>query len=797
VLVMDREAGELPGRWLRGARAEQGLSQEELATRSGLSVRTISNVERGRTRPHPRSVRVLMDTLGLPQASADELVALYRTRQGSEPGACLPQAEPSAGSAVRDARGQTPGTAGDAAMVPRQLPAVVAHFVGRSAELKILDGLLEPAPGSPGLAGLAGGVAAISGTAGIGKSSLAVHWARQAADRFPDGQLYANLRGFDPAGSPAAPGEVIRAFLGSLGVTASQLPLEAEAQAGLYRSLLTGRRMLIVLDNARDAAQVRPLLPGAPGCLVVVTSRSQLAGLATTHGARLVHLGMLTADEAAELLARRLGEYRVVREPEAAGELAGLCGGLPLALAIIAARAAARPQFRLAALAARLRDEHGKLDALDADGEAASSIRAVFSWSYQSLPAPAAALFRMLGLHPGPDISVPAAASLAGLDMAQAGKILAQLAGACLIGEHAPSRYDLHDLLRAYAAEQARTLDPAAFRRAAIGRVLDHYLHTAAAADRLLNPQRDPVSPDLPQPGTAPAGFADYAEATAWFDAEREVLLAAVSLAAREGFDTHAWQLPWALAGYLDRQAHWHDWKTAQQTAVDAAGRTGDQAAQAHARRGLGHVFAVQRHYQDAHDQLAQALSLYCGLGDQLGQARTHHDIAWCYGKQGCHQQALYHGQQSLRLARMVGHRVAEAVALNAVGWHSAHLGNHQLALASCQEALDVAQEFGTPFEQANAQDSLGYAHHRAEDYAQAATSYRQALSTYRDLDDRYHQARTLARLGDAYHAAGQPQAALTRRQEALAILDDLRHPDVIHVRSVLRERRASVNFDD
>src|ERR1035438_6519984 len=692
---MGRGAGEPPGGWLRRVREEQGLSQEELAARSGLSVRSISGLECGRTRPYPRSVRLLAGALGLPQAAADELVVSYRTGRGGESDACLSQARYSTAATVPDTSDvgrATPG--GLAAPAPRQLPAVLAYFVGRSAELDILDDLLEQALSSPAGPGQVV-VAAISGTAGVGKTALAVHWAHQSADRFPDGQLYANLRGFDPAGSPGAPGEVIRGFLGSLQVPAGHIPPGAEAQAGLYRSLLAGRRMLVVLDNARDAAQVRPLLPGASGCMVVVTSRSQLAGLAATHGARPVNLDMLTADEAAELLARRLGQHRVTAEPEAAGELAELCGGLPLALAVTAARAAARPGFGLAVLAAGLRDEHSVLDALDADDEAASSIRAVFSWSYQSLPAPAAALFRILSLHPGPDISVPAVASLAGLEIAQARKLLTRLAGTCLIAEHAPGRYAFHDLLRAYAAEQARALDPAAVRQAAIGRVLDHYLQTAAAADRLLNPQRDPVSPDLSQPGTTPAGFADYGQAMAWFDAEREVLLAAVCLAARERFDTHAWQLPWALAGYLDRQAHWHDWKAAQQTAVAAAERTGDNTAQAHARRGLGHACAVQGHYQDAHDQLAQALGLYCGLGDHLGQARAHHDTAWCYGKQGCHQQALHHSQQSLRLARAAGHRAAEAVALNAVGWHSAHLGNPQIALASCRQALEIARELG------------------------------------------------------------------------------------------------------
>jgi tetratricopeptide (TPR) repeat protein len=676
------------------------------------------------------------------------------------------------------------------------LPAAVADFVGRAGELKILDGLLEQALGEQD--GTAGAVviSAIGGIAGVGKTTLAVHWAHQVASRFPDGQLYANLHGFDPAGTLTTPGEVLRAFLEVLHVPAERIPPGPAEQGGLYRSLLAGRRMLIVLDNVRDAAQARPLLPGASGCLVLVTSRSQLAGLSATQGARLVNLDTLTGDEAAELLARRLGPGRVTAEPEAARELAGLCGGLPLALAITAARAAARPGFRLAALAAELYDEHSRLDALDA-GEEAASIRAVFSWSYQSLAAPAARLFRLLGLHPGPDISVPAAASLAGLDVAKARGLLVRLAGACLITEHVPGRYALHDLLRAYAAEQARGLDPRSGPRDASRRVLDYYVRSAAAADRLLNPLRDPIDLGSPPPGTAPESFANFGQAMAWFEAEHAVLVAAVTLAVRQGFDTCAWQLPWALASFLDRRAHWHDWEAVQRTAVAAAQRLGDKAAQAHSRRGLGHVCVVLGSYQDAHDQFEHALRLYSELGDRIGQARAHHDTAWSYGKQGRFQEGLDHSQQALRLARAAGDCPTEAKALNGIGWHSAHLGNYQRALASCQQALDLARDLGSRFEQAGAWDSLGYARDHLGDHAEAITCYNHALSVYRELGDRYYQARTLARLGDTCQAAGQPQAARDARQQALAILDDLHHPDAIKVRATLRQPRTTTDFGD
>jgi transcriptional regulator with XRE-family HTH domain len=321
---MGLEAGELPGWWLRQMRIRKGLSQEELAVRSRLSVRTIGSLERGRTRPHSRPVRLLADTLGLLE-EADHMVASYRSSRGVESDA--DQGHNSSGTAAPANNDEHAQAYGLRAVVPQTVPAGAAHFAGRSAELAILDDLLEGA-GGPAYGPGQVAVAAISGAAGVGKTSLAVHWAHRVASRFPDGQLYASLCGFDPAdaGTLAVPREVVRAFLGSRDIPAEQIPPEPEALAGLYRSLLAGRRMLIVLDNARDATQVRPLLPGAAGCLVVVTSRSLLAGLAVTHGAQLLHLDALAADEAARLLASRLGSHRVAAETDAAGELAGLRG---------------------------------------------------------------------------------------------------------------------------------------------------------------------------------------------------------------------------------------------------------------------------------------------------------------------------------------------------------------------------------------------------------------------------------------------------------------------------------------
>jgi DNA-binding SARP family transcriptional activator len=461
-------------------------------------------------------------------------------------------------------------------VVPRQLPADTDAFTGREAALKALDGLLAD-PDAPAPRPLA--IAAIAGTAGIGKTALAVHWAHRVADRFPDGHLYVNLRGFDPSGSPMEPAEAIRGFLDALQVPAPQVPVGLDAQAGLYRSLLAGRRMLVLLDNARDADQVVPLLPGAPGCLVLVTSRDQLAGLVAA-GAQPLALDLLGRDEAVRLLARRLGHDRVTAEPDATGELVGRCAGLPLALAIVAARAATHPEFPLAALAGQLREARDGLDGFDG-GDTATDVRAVFSWSYHRLGAPAARLFRLLGLHPGPDTGAGAAASLAGVPVARARALLAELARAHLVGEHAPGRYALHDLLRAYAAELAHAGDSGGDRRAAIHRLLDHYLHTARDADLLLYPHGEPVTPAAPQPGVTPERLSGRDQAMAWFTAEHPVLLAAMEQATRAGFHQHTCQLAWTLDVFLHRRGHWHDRAATQRAALEAARRLGDRGAQA------------------------------------------------------------------------------------------------------------------------------------------------------------------------------------------------------------------------
>src|SRR5262249_52223542 len=430
---------------------------------------------------------------------------------------------------------------------------------GRAGELAILTDLLR---GWTDCGGAEGGgtvvISAIGGTAGVGKTALAVYWAHRVADRFPDGQLHVNLRGFDPSGQVMAPAEAGRRFLDALQVPPERVPVDLDAQAALYRSQLAGRRMLVVLDNARDTAQVRPLLPGAPTCLVVVTSRNQLTGLVATDGAHPVTLDLLTDDEARQLLAQRLGADRVAAEPAAVEQIITRCAHLPLALALVAARAAIRPHAGLRVLAEELRDTGHRWQMLTGD-DPASDVQAVLPCSYQALTPDAARLFRLLGLHPGPALAAAAAASLAGLPPSAVRPVLAELTGASLLVEHTAGRYTFHDLLRAYATDLARRMDTDQHRHTATVRMLDHYLHTAYTADRLLQPARAPPARTPPAPDVTPQQPTGHQQALDWFPVQHPVLVAPIEQAAATGFAIPTWQLTWTLRTFLDRRGHWHD----------------------------------------------------------------------------------------------------------------------------------------------------------------------------------------------------------------------------------------------
>jgi tetratricopeptide (TPR) repeat protein len=668
--------------------------------------------------------------------------------------------------------------------VPRQLPTAPAQFVDRAAELARLDDLIVPAAGPDGRAGGETRICAIVGLPGVGKSTLATVWAHRAAGHFPAGQLYVNLKGYGPAG-PLHPEQAIRGFLQALGVPSAELPESLDAQAALYRSILAGKRVLVVLDNARDADQVRTLLPGSAECAVVITSRARLDGLAATVGARILTLDVMSPAESCELIAGRLGATRARAEPEAVADLARLCAGLPLGLAIAAARAAARPGFRLAVLSAELSGGGTRLDVLETT-DTTSSVREVFSWSCRQLSQPAARMFRLLGLHPGPDISVAAAASLGGTGAAHTRRVLDELTSAHLVTEHVPGRFTSHDLLRAYAAELAAEDEDETARDQARQRLADHYLHTAATAARQLYPARPALSLCPAQAGTVPEQLTNYADAQRWFGTEHQVLLAVTDAAAAAGHDERAWQLPAVLTDYLNREGHWHDLATVGRTALAAAERAGDRLGQAHAHSGLGVACLRLGCYDTAHAHQLRAIALFGEAGATSWLARTHLSVGVVFDRQGRHGQARVHAEQALGIYRSLGNRSGEAHALENLGWHLAMLGSCTAAVTCCQRALDLHRELGNLLGEAHALDHLGYASHRLGDDAAAIACYRRALDLLQEVRDRSEQGGVLARLGDIYSSIGNKAMAKAVWRRALAILEELHDLGADEVRSRL-----------
>jgi DNA-binding SARP family transcriptional activator/tetratricopeptide (TPR) repeat protein len=707
-------------------------------------------------------------------AEAVERFALVRQRLadelGTDPG---PELRALHGAILR---GELPSPArGISPSAPAQLPPDVDGFAARETELRRLDELARADRGTAR-------TMVLSGTAGVGKTTLAVHWAHRVRDRFPDGQLYANLRGFDPGGVPVAPAEAVRAFLDAFEVAGQRIPVGFEAQVGLYRSLLADRKVLVVLDNARDAEQVRPLLPAASGCMALVTSRDQLVGLVTA-GAHPLTLDLFDRAAARELVARRIGVDRMAKEPRAVDEILGQCAGLPLALAVVAARAATHPTFGLTALADDLRDARGGLDEF-AGTDPTTDPRVVFSWSYQQLSAAAARLFRLMGLHPGPDLGIRSAASLAGLPVGQVRPLLAELARAHLFTEHRPGRYTCHDLLRAYAAEQAHALDSAADRTAAVRRLLGHYTHSAFQAGALIDPQRDRV-PDLsPVPsGVTPERMADKARAFAWFEAEQRVLLLAVHQDPE--FDAQVWELAWAVHGFFVHQGQWHDEQDVLLRALAAARRLGDRSKEAFAQTYLGCTHIWLGSYEDAEERLRAAGELYAAEDDQVGLAYVEFYRSWMLERQERIAEALAHTESALELYRSAGHQAGQARCLNAVGWFHALLGDHAAAIRHCQEALDLQTKLGDHSGAGQTWHSIGYVHEQLGELTQAISCYRAAVDQFRESGHRVNEAMALVSLGEAHDKAGDISAAHAALRAGFDIYNVLGHPeaDVIRAR--------------
>jgi tetratricopeptide (TPR) repeat protein len=723
----------------------------------------------------PARIRTSLEGVHSPAGIAARAVSPVRAGSPGEAGAEEPaDADERAPGAGRPGGSDPPAAGG----CPAQLPPELAGFVGRTPELDWLHALLPAAGVGPQAAGAlppavpVSPIALITGTAGVGKTALAIRFARQAGPLFPDGQLYVNLRGFDPAGAPMPPGTALQWFFDALGVPAQQVPADLDARSALLRTRLAGRRMLLLLDNAHDADQVRPLLPGSGGCMVLVTSRSQLTGLVVA-GARPLPLDVLGPADAAALVAGRLGAARTAAEADAVTDLVRHSAGLPLALSVTCARAASRPAMRLADLATELGDARGRLDALRT-GEASTDLRAVFSWSADKLSPAASRMFRLLGLHAGPDIAVPAAASLAAVPVAEARSALAELTRASLLSEDAAGRFGCHDLLRAYAAELAAGTLEAAELEAAGHRVLDHYLRTAHAATARLFPGHGRIELPAAVAGVTAEQFRGpgaYDAALAWYSAEHRVLRALIEWAAAQRHDEHCWKLAWCWASVLYRCGRVHEVLAAQQTAVLAAGRLGDRDALAHVHYELGRVAGIAGDHAAADEHLRQALDLFTDLGDQPNVGMCRYGLGALFSQQERYDEALEHAMEALRLRRKLADQASVASTENAVGWILANTGQPEAGLWYCRRALDMHREAGSRTGVADTLDSMAFTHGQLGDYPRALAASAEALALYQTLGDSNGTAISLRRRGDLQLAAGDVDAARDSWEQALTLL--------------------------
>jgi tetratricopeptide (TPR) repeat protein len=637
--------------------------------------------------------------------------------------------------------------------VPSALPAAVAGFTGRAAELAELDATPP------------GGAVVVSGIPGVGKTALAVHWAA----RFPGGRLHADLRGADP-------GDVVRQFLDELGVPAERVPESPDAQFALFRSRTAASpELLVILDNADDAEQVRPLLP-AGRAITVITARRPLTALVASIGARPLVLHPPAEAEAVELLQGRLDP--AARDEAAAREIVAACGGLPLALALVAARARITG-FGLDVLAAELRRAATRLGALDN-----GALRPVFAWSYEALGPAAARLFRLLGSVAGPDLAVAAAAALAGCPAAETLSLLRELTDAGLLTEHAPGRFALHDLIRVYAAELADDDRPEALIR-----LLDHYTHHAYHAELVLNPTRAPIPLPLGESAVGVTPPADLSAARAWLAAERAALLDALRQAKDEGLDRHAWQLGWALDTFLSEQRRWQDEGAAWAVALRAATALTDRAAAAHAHSFLALADTRRQRFAEAHDHVRHSLEL---AGDPAVEAEQRFTLSYVHWLQGDHDAALREANAALELFAGLGSATWEGKSARAVGWYHSILGDQRAALAHYRRALALEQRHGDRANEAVTQNCLGLSYQQLGDTEAAVEHFRYGLANARAVGDHILRAELLARIGDILESFGDAASAREHREEAYLILTELGHPQAAEVGHKLEVPRRS-----
>ncbi len=669
-----------------------------------------------------------------------------------------------------------------AGSAPAQLPADIGDFTGRVDYLSELEELLRTCHGPQERTAVT--VVAFTGAGGVGKTTLAVHAAHRHRGRFPDGQLYINLRG--TGDQPVAPGDALGQFLRGLGLDWPAIPVEADERAALYRSMLSGRRVLVVLDDARDAAHVRPLIPAGSRNAVLITSRDRLVSL---DAVERLHLGVLDEDEARALFTRIVGDIRVTAEPDATVQVLAVCAGLPLAVRIAAAHLAAQPARTIDALAGQLTDVAQRLDVLQADDR---SVRASFQVSYAALTRAARVggadpmrVFRLLSLWDGPAISLPAAAAMTGLPESVTEVCAETLVRAHLLESLSPRQFQFHDLMQVYALEQAVHEETEADRVLAIRRIFAWYLHTAEGARSLIEPYRR--SPFLPADIEVTAlAFKSRDEAVSWCDSERANLVSATRQQARQGFDNYAWRLPTALAPYYNLRKLWTDWITTHQIGLESATRESDSFGQACILADLGRAYTDRRRFDEAGDSYRWALRLFREVGDGPEVLRILANLASMYGERGQPMAALAASDEALRTSRQLGEQRTEAIILGNMGFACAELGRFGDAVGHLQLALKIRQNQNDLHGQGFIHQNLGEVYRNLRRDEEAAEHYRHALEIRQQLGDRFGEATTLASLGQL--SAGQQQYAEAREcwTTALRIFQDLDAPETVKIQAWL-----------
>jgi tetratricopeptide (TPR) repeat protein len=643
---------------------------------------------------------------------------------------------------------------------PRQLPADPPSFTGRAVEIERLLRLMPDPEHTPA----AIIISAIDGMAGIGKTALAVHAGHRIAERYPDGQLFIDLHGFTQAMAPVEAGDALDRMLRGLGVPGDRIPADLDDRAGLWRSTLAGRRMLIVLDNAATEAQVTPLLPGTPGCLVMVTSRRSLVGLAATDN---LSLDTLPLADAIMLFTRAAGEQRLAGEsPALVAEIVELCGCLPLAIWIAAARLRPHPAWRLGNLVERLRGQQQRLPELEAGQR---GVTAALEVSYRQLSTKQRRLYRRLGLHPGPDMDTYAAAALAGTSPWRAGRLLDELLVAHLLQEPVPGRYVFHDLVRAHAASAVR-VEAEREQRAALTRLLDHYRHTASVAMDLAHPYERDRRPRVPPAGTPTPELPDSTQANAWLDTELPNLLAVAQHAAEYDWHEHIWHLSAILHRHLRTRASYSDAEALHHRALATARASGHHGGELDALLGLGQIHRKQGRYEQAIAHLRQALEVARTTANRAGELDALTGLGQAHQRQGRYGQAIAHLRQALEVARTTGNRAGELDALDGLGWVHLLQDRYEQATATYRQVLDIATEIGNRTGELDALTGLGWVHLARGLPEQATDHYLQALEIARTTGNRTGELDALLGLGRTHRLQGRYEQAINHYGQVLEI---------------------------